>query len=731
MAEAAEALAIVEALEAAEAQEAQQALEAAAGRSPMADEWEVATRGRRVRREKPSDSPATLAEPDHDLPPDATGTAARAARRKGGAGAADGGAGEEEEERTAGAEGGRPRRRKGKPKQPAATDAASDPTPPAAAAAEAADEQDGRAPTPVHGTPEPSVLPGTSLLQMPTQMQSLSLGESPAPSRVPQPQPHPYPPAAAAVGGLGLAPATLSVAGFEIGHAEPPSYASGMLMPNGGVMGINSGRLYDEPEEGCSVALVDAALHTPTPAADLPTGGKRQGKQRSKGRELEPAAAAASGAGGSVSSSSSTSSCTGSSGGAAPHGAGGQGRRSKSARTAATASSSAGAVDDEATSLGAAAAPGLENKTGQHSCFVNVVVQTLWNVGAFRDAFLKERAQLDASEEDRSIFSAMAEVCAMMEGAMVDDASAADATAGKASPPKPQATASALKEALYRLDSSFELGEMHDATEAHEALLEALHRATKEHAADAAADGGGGAPGGGAPGGGTPAPVLACNGGQPPMHGDLRGESFIKRIFSMQMRLEFGKPADPNEEQSKPILFDQWTQYVNAWELREVVRAEHARPAAADRRAPPPPPLVRMLRKVAGTEELSEGAEGSPGSGKTRMLVAPRVFTLGLASNTAHATKSEISESLDGIEERLNLRHIYEGITEDVHCRLQALTAFYESHYVCFCFSHNAGQWIHYDDDTRRLVGADFAAVKDKCVAGRLHPQLLFFERVD
>lgn len=41
-----------------------------------------------------------------------------------------------------------------------------------------------------------------------------------------------------------------------------------------------------------------------------------------------------------------------------------------------------------------------------------------------------------------------------------------------------------------------------------------------------------------------------------------------------------------------------------------------------------------------------------------------------------------------------------------------------------------AGAWIHYDDDTRRLVGPEFAMVKEKCIAGRLHPQLCFFERV-
>ena len=42
-------------------------------------------------------------------------------------------------------------------------------------------------------------------------------------------------------------------------------------------------------------------------------------------------------------------------------------------------------------------------------------------------------------------------------------------------------------------------------------------------------------------------------------------------------------------------------------------------------------------------------------------------------------------------------------------CDLVALTAFYEQHYVCFCFSHTAGQWIHYDDDTRQLIWSKVA----------------------
>ena len=65
---------------------------------------------------------------------------------------------------------------------------------------------------------------------------------------------------------------------------------------------------------------------------------------------------------------------------------------------------------------------------------------------------------------------------------------------------------------------------------------------------------------------------------------------------------------------------------------------------------------------AAGSEpSLGDGkGQPAPGGNKLQMLRAPRVFTLGLASDTAHASKAEISESLQGIDERLNLRDVYE-----------------------------------------------------------------------
>ena len=330
-------------------------------------------------------------------------------------------------------------------------------------------------------------------------------------------------------------------------------------------------------------------------------------------------------------------------------------KRKGKVATAGTAAP-AGSPEEVSTAVAVAAAPGLENKTGQHSCFVNVVVQTLWNVSAFRDAFLVCEPHTEARGEDRSIFLAMKQVCSMME-----DGAAVTAVPDVSQSRPQQATASALKEALFQLDSSFELGEMHDATEAHEALLEALHRALAPPPVLAPPEAQLGA-GGSSGQDGSIAASQEKDGAaaHAPSHPAIdespscSADSFVKHIFSMCMRMEYCRPSDPKEEHSKPVTFDQWTQYVVASELRKQVREAESGVVGS--------PLVRVLRMAAGSEpSLGDGkGQPAPGGNKLQMLRAPRVFTLGLASDTAHASKAEISESLQGIDERLNLRDVYE-----------------------------------------------------------------------
>ena len=118
---------------------------------------------------------------------------------------------------------------------------------------------------------------------------------------------------------------------------------------------------------------------------------------------------------------------------------------------------------------------------------------------------------------------------------------------------------------------------------------------------------------------------------------------------------------------------------VLASELREAVAAAEAGENGAgekresggsgkggDARAPSPSaslphgPLLRVLRREAGVPEK----QGERPRRRLSMLRAPEVFTLGLASDSAHASKVEIAESLKGIDETISLHHVYDGYAD-------------------------------------------------------------------
>ena len=113
----------------------------------------------------------------------------------------------------------------------------------------------------------------------------------------------------------------------------------------------------------------------------------------------------------------------------------------------------------------------------------------------------------------------------------------------------------------------------------------------------------------------------------------------IKDMFSMRMRLTYppsttpaGKPDEP---ENTPVDFEQWTQYVLATELREEVRDEGEKPQNGPRPHGAHGPLLRVLRRESGADAVA----GQSARRRLTMLRAPTVFTLGLASDTAHASK--------------------------------------------------------------------------------------------
>lgn len=121
---------------------------------------------------------------------------------------------------------------------------------------------------------------------------------------------------------------------------------------------------------------------------------------------------------------------------------------------------------------------GLENELGSNHCFLNVVIQALWNLKSFRRRLLSsplphtdslsidgERSQLNGELGDKlapeSCYAALKEVFS-------------EFSASEADTLPPDALRLALSR-VYDSEGRFKLGEMEDATETIEALLGILH----------------------------------------------------------------------------------------------------------------------------------------------------------------------------------------------------------------------------------------------------------------
>ncbi|KAF7130792.1 hypothetical protein RHSIM_Rhsim10G0031400 [Rhododendron simsii] len=112
--------------------------------------------------------------------------------------------------------------------------------------------------------------------------------------------------------------------------------------------------------------------------------------------------------------------------------------------------------------------PGLRNDTGEYTCFVNVIVQTFWNLRKFREAFVSRATPKHVHIGDPCVVCALKEIFTALS----------EASANKE---KEAISPTSLRNALIKLnpDSNiFREPHMYDTSEVLAIVLDSLHKST-------------------------------------------------------------------------------------------------------------------------------------------------------------------------------------------------------------------------------------------------------------
>jgi len=318
---------------------------------------------------------------------------------------------------------------------------------------------------------------------------------------------------------------------------------------------------------------------------------------------------------------------------------------------------------------------GLRNEVGERNCFINVVIQSMWHLRAFRDGFLTliERGDPangtthtieNSGAEDNSVPAA--QVLAALKGVFAEYQRAErqqleDACDGEKVEPGLVEPAS-LREAMSMTGSKeFQLSDFADAAEAHMMLLDLL--------------------------GATAAGPL------------------VERVFGMSLE-ETKCCTEKDKTPSEPLVYVTNVHYVSA----------------------------RAISEGAGQFDtiLYQCLHQSSPNGhdkRVRLRNKPHVFTLGLVWTSANESQENIKRVINTVSQTVMLNNVFDAdkTVEPQVAEIRGMFCYYGKHFCAVFKSDERGCWLVFDDSMVKEVGT-WADVQEKCYRGALQPCLLFYE---
>ena len=387
-------------------------------------------------------------------------------------------------------------------------------------------------------------------------------------------------------------------------------------------------------------------------------------------------------------------------------------------------------------------AAGLRNLEGEYNCFLNVVIQSLWHVSAFRDAMRRWEPSAFAKKQDTDVARALRDVFRALDAARDAARDACGEARPAASAAPGPAAPTALREALSALldgeGALFAEREMADASEALQAIFHAVHRAC------------------------APATLERGKGGKSEksekntrvsgafLDEESRYRSLAHDIFGLDV--DESVACGSCGAKTHALRYTKFLHLLPVAALNDACRglgAEEAKGKNATR-------FARAIRAVDARDEKSCNADAG-GCGRRQPLThavvrangTPETFCVALTWETANADAATVRETVANVDERVSLRLAFgdeaagpdasaarKKTTEAYDSELYALKCvlcYYGEHYCAFATedtetSSTPTTWTLFDDATTKPVGA-LEDVRASCEKGRLQPCVLFYQK--
>lgn len=119
----------------------------------------------------------------------------------------------------------------------------------------------------------------------------------------------------------------------------------------------------------------------------------------------------------------------------------------------------------------------------------------------------------------------------------------------------------------------------------------------------------------------------------------------------------------------------------------------------------------------------------------------PEVFSVGIVWDSAEPSVTSIDIILRMISLRIDLNNVFVfgepnknsqmGARAKAPCyyRFRGMICYYGKHYVAYFYNFKSKLWYVYDDTNVQPVGSEWPMIRDRCLRGRLQPNIIFYER--